>query len=151
MQGDPPVLLDEWQRVPTSWDLVRRAVDDDPTPGRFLLTGSAAPVGGGTHSGAGRIVRLRMRPLTLAERGIDVPTVSLGELLSGGRPPLQGSTSISLDTYATEICRSGFPGLRGLATGPGAPSSTATSTGSSIVTSPRSGSQPVPPAPYDDG
>src|SRR5216683_7959454 len=41
--GEPPVLLDEWQRVPASWDLVRRAVDDDPSPARFLLTGSAAP------------------------------------------------------------------------------------------------------------
>ncbi|MGH9158357.1 MAG: AAA family ATPase [Acidimicrobiales bacterium] len=61
IDGDPAVLLDEWQHVPTSWDLVRRAVDDDPSPGRFLLTGSAAPAGGGTHSGAGRIVRLRTR------------------------------------------------------------------------------------------
>lgn len=46
--GEPPVLLDEWQRLPASWDLVRRAVDDDPSPGRFLLTGSAAPAAGGT-------------------------------------------------------------------------------------------------------
>ncbi|HEX2806801.1 MAG TPA: hypothetical protein VHN80_11590, partial [Kineosporiaceae bacterium] len=34
--GAPPVLIDEWQRLPTSWDVVRRAVDDDPSPGRFL-------------------------------------------------------------------------------------------------------------------
>jgi predicted AAA+ superfamily ATPase len=115
VDGEPPVLLDEWQRVPSSWDLVRRAVDDDPTPGRFLLTGSAAPAGGGTHSGAGRIVRVRMRPLTLAERGIGSPTVSLRRLLEGGRSPLEGSTSVELETYAQEICRSGLPGLRGLA------------------------------------
>lgn len=111
--GDPPVLLDEWQRVPASWDLVRRAVDDDPSPGRFILTGSAAAAGG-THSGAGRIVRLRMRPMTLAERGVAKPTVSLRELLAGRRPTLQGSTTIALDRYAEEICRSGFPGLRSL-------------------------------------
>jgi uncharacterized protein len=114
VDGDPPVLVDEWQRVPASWDLVRRAVDDEPTPGRFLLTGSAAPAGGGTHSGAGRIVRARMRPLTLAERGVDTPTVSLRELLDGGRPPLAGSTSVDVETYASEICRSGLPGLRGM-------------------------------------
>lgn len=112
--GEPPVLIDEWQRVPASWDLVRRAVDDDASPGRFLLAGSAAPAGGGTHSGAGRIVRLRMRPLTFAERGLSEPTVSLQVLLGGRRPPLEGSTSVSLETYAEEICRSGFPGLRGL-------------------------------------
>lgn len=114
VDGKPPVLLDEWQRVPTSWDLVRRAVDDDPTPGRFLLTGSAGPAGGGTHSGAGRIVRVRMRPLTLAERGVGTPTVSLRHLLDARRPPLEGSTRVGLETYASEICRSGLPGLRGL-------------------------------------
>lgn len=114
VEGEPPVLLDEWQRVPTSWDLVRRAIDDEPAPGRFLLTGSAAPAAGGTHSGAGRIVRVRMRPLTLAERGVGTPTVSLRELLHGGRPPLAGSTPVALATYASEICRSGLPGLRRL-------------------------------------
>jgi hypothetical protein len=112
--GDPPVLLDEWQRVPASWDLVRRAVDDDPSPGRFILTGSATAAAGGTHSGAGRIVRLRMRPMTLSERGVAEPTVSLRELLAGRQPSLQGSTRITLDRYAEEICRSGFPGLRSL-------------------------------------
>ena len=111
--GDPPVLLDEWQRVPASWDLVRRAVDEDPSPGRFILTGSAAAAGG-THSGAGRIVRLRMRPMTLSERGVSEPAVSLRELLAGHRPALEGSTGIALERYAEEICRSGLPGLRSL-------------------------------------
>lgn len=112
--GEPPVLLDEWQRVPASWDLVRRAVDDDPSPGRFILTGSAQATAGATHSGAGRIVRLRMRPLTLAERGIGEPTVSLRDLLSGRQPLLEGATSVGLEQYAEEICRSGFPGIRSL-------------------------------------
>lgn len=111
--GESPVLLDEWQRVPASWDLVRRAVDEDPSPGRFLLTGSASTAEE-THSGAGRIVRLRMRPMTLSERGVSAPTVSLSEILAGDRAPLAGSTDIALDRYAEEICRSGFPGLRTL-------------------------------------
>ncbi|MEA2188893.1 MAG: uncharacterized protein QOK16_3904, partial [Solirubrobacteraceae bacterium] len=38
----PPVLIDEWQFVPSVWDRVRRAVDADPAPGRFLLTGSSS-------------------------------------------------------------------------------------------------------------
>lgn len=112
--GEPPVLLDEWQRVPASWDLVRRAVDDDPSPGRFIMTGSAATTPGGTHSGAGRIVRLRMRPMTLAERGVGDPTVSVRELLTGRRPSIAGSTAVGLQRYAEEICGSGFPGLRSL-------------------------------------
>ena len=58
LDSDPaPVLLDEWQRVPSSWDLVRRSVDRNSAGGRFLLTGSATPVEGPMHSGAGRIFR----------------------------------------------------------------------------------------------
>lgn len=114
VRGTRPVLVDEWQRLPESWDLVRRAVDDDPSPGQFLLTGSAAPAEHPTHSGAGRIVTIRMRPMTLAERGVGSPTVSLGKLLSGERAPVEGETDVSLDTYVTEIVASGFPGLRHL-------------------------------------
>lgn len=111
--GMPPILIDEWQRLPAVWDAVRRSVDDDRTPGRFLLTGSATP-GAPTHSGAGRIVTLRMRPLTLAERGVGTPTVSLRSLLSGEHPSIGGTTDVRLEDYAREIVGSGLPGLRGL-------------------------------------
>lgn len=113
LDADPPILIDEWQHVPESWDLVRRAVDAGADPGRFLLTGSASLPGVETHSGAGRIVNLRMRPLALAERGIGGPSVSLGELLRGGRPPVEGRTDLRVDDYVEEILRSGFPGMRG--------------------------------------
>ena len=112
--GAPPILIDEWQRLPAIWDVVRRSVDTDRTPGRFLLTGSATPGDVLTHSGAGRIVTLRMRPLTLAERGVGRPTVSLRELLSGARSGISGTTDVGLEDYAREIVTSGFPGLRGL-------------------------------------
>lgn len=120
LDGERPILIDEWQRLPATWDLVRRAVDRPETPaGSFLLTGSAAPAGGAnTHSGAGRIVTVRMRPLTLAERGVATPTVSLAELLGGGRPRLSGETTVRLREYADEILASGFPGLRGLSDRP---------------------------------
>lgn len=110
-----PLLIDEWQKVPEVWDVVRRAVDDDPTGGQFLLAGSATPPHGATaHSGAGRIGRLRMRPMTLLERAIASPTVSIGELLTGSRPPLDGVTDVRLADYAHEIVASGFPGMRTL-------------------------------------
>ncbi|WP_020496329.1 ATP-binding protein [Sciscionella marina] len=116
--GDGPILLDEWQRVPDSWELVRRAVDDGAEPGRFLLTGSASNTDTRTHSGAGRIVTLRMRPLSLPERGVAEPTVSLRRLLSGLGDPVEGRTGLKLADYANEIVASGFPGLRNL---PGRP------------------------------
>lgn len=115
VEGPAPILIDEWQRVPESWDVVRRAVDDDPTPGRFLLTGSATPTDRPTHSGAGRIVTVRMRPLTLAERDIESPTVSLRDLLNGEAGSIEGRTEVTLSDYTEEIVASGFPGLRAFA------------------------------------
>jgi uncharacterized protein len=112
--GERPVLIDEWQRIPESWDIVRRAVDADHRAGQYLLTGSATPIDAPTHSGAGRIVTVRMRPLTLSERGLGKPTVSLRTLLAGGRSPVAGATRVTLEDYTREIVASGFPGLRHL-------------------------------------
>jgi len=110
-----PLLIDEWQKVPEVWDVVRRVADEDPSGGQFLLVGSAAPALGATaHSGSGRIGRLRMRPMTLSERGVCEPAVSLRGLLRGGRPALSGDSTMRLGDYAEEVLASGFPGLRGL-------------------------------------
>lgn len=112
--GDPPILIDEWQRVPESWDLVRRAVDRSADPGRFLLTGSANPKNPPTHSGAGRIVRVRMRPLSLVERSLEVPTTSLEDLITGGKPEVTGETDVGLEAYTRAIVSTGFPAIRRL-------------------------------------
>jgi len=113
LAGAPPLLIDEWQRVPPVWDAVRRAVDRDRSPGRFLLTGSAGPLAPPTHSGAGRIVSIRMRPLALSERRMQTPTVSLRALVGGGSPDVTGRSDATLADYTREIVRSGFPGIRG--------------------------------------
>jgi predicted AAA+ superfamily ATPase len=113
LEGERPVLIDEWQRLPQVWDLVRRAVDHGALPGTFLLTGSALPDPPPTHSGAGRIVIVRMRPLALSER-LQSATVSLAELLSGARAPVTGATDIAVTEYTEEILASGLPGLRPL-------------------------------------
>ncbi len=110
--GEPPLLIDEWQRVPAVWDIVRRAVDAGCQPSKFLLTGSASPRNAPTHSGAGRIVTTRMRPLSLAERWPATPTISLSNLLTGERPPLSGKCRAGLKEYVDEIVQSGLPGLR---------------------------------------
>ncbi len=112
LSADTPILIDEWQRLPQTWDLVRRAVDNGAEPGSFLLTGSASPDGTGTHSGAGRIPMIRMRPLTLSERRGSAGPVSMAALLQGEQPPLEGETSLSLEDYTDEILASGLPGLR---------------------------------------
>jgi predicted AAA+ superfamily ATPase len=114
LEASPPILIDEWQHVPESWDLVRRAVDAGADPGRFLLTGSASMSGVETHSGAGRIVSVRMRPLALSERGLEKPSVSLQKMLRGGHPPVKGRTKLRVGDYVEEILHSGFPGMRTL-------------------------------------
>ncbi len=110
--GEPPLLIDEWQRVPAVWDIVRRAVDAGCQPSKFLLTGSASPRSAPTHSGAGRIVTTRMRPMSLAERWPVTPSISLSNLLTGERPPLSGKCRVGLKEYVDEIVQSGLPGLR---------------------------------------
>lgn len=114
VEGETPILIDEWQRIPASFDRVRRAVDDGAGPASFLLTGSATPTEPPMHSGAGRIVRVRMRPMTLLERSGDSPAVSIAELLEGGRRGVEGRSEIDLEGYVEEILRSGFPAARDL-------------------------------------
>lgn len=109
-----PILLDEWQRAPQVWDIVRRSVDRNGAGGRFLLTGSAAPPAVPLHSGAGRIDRLRMRSLSLAERDLpDTPSVSLAALSKPGLP-LAGNATMTAADYVSEVCSSGFPAIREL-------------------------------------
>lgn len=115
-RAEGTVLIDEWQRYPVVWDQVRRSVDRDPRPGRFILTGSAAPLSAPTHSGAGRIVTMRMRPMALAERGgLGETTVSLRTLLAGARQRVEGQATLDLPGYVEEITGSGLPGIRPLA------------------------------------
>lgn len=110
----PPggVLIDEWQRLPEVWDAVRRLVDRGAGPGRFILTGSASPVdAAGTHSGAGRIISVRMRPMALHERAAQAATVSLAKVLAG-HADLAGTSDLTLRDYVEAIVESGFPGIR---------------------------------------
>jgi uncharacterized protein len=111
--GERPVLIDEFQRHAHTIDKVRRIVDADYSPRQFYLAGSAGE-SADTHSGAGRIVTIRMRPLSFAERQLATPTVSLAELCDGHRPALSGSSEIGLAAYVEEMLRSGFPAIRTL-------------------------------------
>lgn len=54
---------------------------------------SASPTDAPTHSGAGRIVTIRMRLMSLAERAIEQPSVRMADLLTGERLPLTGSSA----------------------------------------------------------
>ena len=88
LEGEYPRLIDEWQEVPPLWDAVRYKVDQDSRKGQFILTGSATPNHKGIlHSGAGRIGRIRMRPMSLWESGDSSGRVSLERLCRGELTP----------------------------------------------------------------
>ncbi|MCL1586965.1 MAG: DUF4143 domain-containing protein [Actinomycetia bacterium] len=110
LAGPRPRLIDEWQIAPTIWNHVRRASDDAGEPGQFILTGSSAPTDDITrHSGAGRISRLRMRPMSLLESGISTGDVSLRSMLRSvgvsGR-----DSGLVLGDLIEWTCRGGWPG-----------------------------------------
>ncbi|HEY2056153.1 MAG TPA: DUF4143 domain-containing protein [Solirubrobacterales bacterium] len=112
LDGETPRLIDEWQVEPEIWNQVRRAVDDRGEPGQFILAGSAVPADEVTrHSGAGRIARLRMRPMSLVESGVSSGEISLRALLAG-EPAEAGESQVTLDDLAAEITRGGWPGFR---------------------------------------
>ena len=84
LEGDTPHLIDEWQEVPRLWDAVRYEVDQRGLKGQFILTGSSTPaIKGVLHSGAGRIKRLRMYPMSLWESGDSSGDVSIKDLFDG--------------------------------------------------------------------
>jgi predicted AAA+ superfamily ATPase len=115
LTGATPRLIDEWQLEPGIWNHVRRLVDAGKGP--FILTGSALAADDATrHTGAGRIARLRMRPMSLFEAGSSTGGISLAALLDGG---LSESPDPGLDVHALidELCRGGWPGLRHLEQG----------------------------------
>ena len=114
LEGETPRLIDEWQEVPPLWDAVRYKVDQRPQKGQFILTGSATPNHQGIlHSGAGRIARLRMRPMSLWESGDSCGKVSLEQLCRGKlTPALTGE--VDLKKLIELIIRGGWPGSLGL-------------------------------------
>ena len=107
--GEPPHVIDEWQRVPAIWDTVRHAVDGAAgEKGLWLLTGSSTPSDDAvSHSGAGRIGRIRMHPMTLQESGDSSGFVSLAALFDGAFAPTQCEGGI--EQIAKLVCRGGWP------------------------------------------
>lgn len=110
LEGDTPRLIDEWQEVPPLWDAVRHKVDQKSEKGQFILTGSATPNHKGImHSGAGRIARLRMRPMSLYESGNSSGKVSLEDLCKGNLTPAM-TGEVDLRKITEFIYRGGWPG-----------------------------------------
>lgn len=111
--GDRPHVIDEWQDVPAIWDAVRDAVDEGRVDrGGLILTGSSSPNKDQvSHSGAGRIAKMRMRTMSLLETGESSGAVSLSGLFEGTFQPCLVQQKLA--PIASAICRGGWPALQG--------------------------------------
>ena len=110
--GATPRLIDEWQEEPKLWDAIRFECDRRTgEPGQFLLTGSATPNDADQpmHSGIGRISRLRMETMTLAELEVSSGAVSLESLLNGYPIKAALGSINGIADIADLLCRGGWP------------------------------------------
>ena len=113
LQNSKPVLIDEWQLAPSLWSYVRHAVDDGLPNGSVLFTGSSIRVNSRIHSGAGRIIRLKLRPYSIEERNLSDSYIRIEDLFNfDSKATVNGETDKTLVDYLDEIYRSGFPGIR---------------------------------------
>lgn len=114
LEGPTPRLIDEWQDFPILWNAVRHLVDERGEDGQFILTGSAVPCEEKKdkipprHTGTGRIVRMRMRPMSLWESGESTGEISLSALFDGAGE-VSGRSSIGVNEIAHLVCRGGWP------------------------------------------
>jgi len=113
LEGAVPRLIDEWQEYPQIWNYVRREVDDKKKKGQFILTGSANPEERARlHSGAGRFSVIKMRPMSLFEKGWSSGEVSLLKIIKGSKPASK-QTEFSLEDLSEKIIIGGWPNLIG--------------------------------------
>ena len=108
--GDTPRVIDEWQLIPSLWDVVRTTVDERNEFAQFILTGSAVlPEAEDTlHSGTGRIGRLKMRPMSLYESGESKGEVSLNDLFNQADIAVIPH-DMPIEQMAFLVCRGGWP------------------------------------------
>lgn len=112
--GTRPRFIDEWQLAPQVWNLVRTAVDRQEDAA-FIMAGSAVPADDVTrHSGAGRFLRFKMRPMSLTESGHSSKDVRLSLLFAAPVDPISGASGLSVPDLAEAAVRGGWPGLQAL-------------------------------------
>lgn len=110
LNGEKPRLIDEWQDAPNLWDAVRVYCDENHTRGNFILTGSTSKKVKTSHTGTGRISKLKMYPMSLFESGESNGTVSLKDLFDGVEMPDNGCESnLTIDGLIKAACRGGWP------------------------------------------
>lgn len=110
LKGETPRLIDEWQVAPVLWDAVRHEVDMRGEHGQFILTGSATPILNDqiSHTGTGRISRIKMRPMSLFESKESNGEISLQQLFDQDHE-VELISHLEVEEIAKCIVRGGWP------------------------------------------
>lgn len=107
---EEPVLVDEWQVVPEVLGALKRSIDADPRPGRYLVTGSVrADLEAATWPGTGRLVRVPLYPLTVGEQAGRPHGPPLIDRLARGAEITVPQDTPDLGGYVDIALRGGFP------------------------------------------
>jgi predicted AAA+ superfamily ATPase len=111
LRGLPePVLLDEWQHVPGVLGAIRRAVDADPHPNRFFVTGSVrAELENAVWPGTGRLVRWAMYPMTVREQIGRAEGLTFFDRVANRDELIVPADAPDLRGYVELAFRGGFP------------------------------------------
>ena len=110
LEGQQPILFDEWQDAPKLWGTIRKYCDDNPEKnGMFVLTGSSSNNVKTPHTGTLRISELEMLPMSLYETGESTGAISLQELFDNPDSFIPCESNLSIDDYIFAVCRGGWP------------------------------------------
>jgi predicted AAA+ superfamily ATPase len=109
---DGPALIDEVQRAPDLLLAIKDAVDHDPAPGRFLLTGSANVVTSRRVKDAltGRMEMIRMWPLAQSE--IRSASGNFVDALFTAAPPRISGAVVGRAAFVAVVAAGGYPEAR---------------------------------------
>lgn len=103
------VVIDEVQRAPQLLLSIKKTVDEDRRPGRFLLTGSAnlMALPAVADSLAGRMETLTLLPLSQAE--LHGASLNWLDSVFSGNPPQASSPHKSGEALVEAVLRGGYP------------------------------------------
>ena len=110
--GKKPHLIDEWQKVPEIWNLIKDDLDKDYQFGKYIITGSTTPIDPSKiqNSAAGRIAPMMLRPFSLYESKESSGVISLEKLFEKDYKFTSiYDNPISLKDIAFYVCRGGWP------------------------------------------
>ena len=111
LEGEKPLLIDEWQNIPKLWDAIRTRLDKIDTDEKYILTGSTViDESKIMHSGTGRFNRIVMRPMSLFESKESNGKISFLDLFKNPNMDINGIQSdLTIEDLIFAACRGGWP------------------------------------------